>query len=75
MSVGSDNCHSQLGIPSPHLCLGCITVTSAEDGAAETTRYLILQGPDDGKTPHARPREPCSGQGSRRGRLCHKFTV
>jgi hypothetical protein len=29
---------------------GCITVTSAEDGGAETTRYLLLQGPDDGKT-------------------------
>lgn len=29
--------------------LGCIAVTSAEDGGAETTQYLILQGPDDGK--------------------------
>lgn len=28
---------------------GCIAVTSAEDGGAETTQYLILQGPDDGK--------------------------
>lgn len=28
--------------------LGCIAVTSAEDGDAETTQYLILQGPDDG---------------------------
>lgn len=28
--------------------LGCIAVTSAEDGGAETTQYLILQGPDDG---------------------------
>ncbi|NXY39741.1 ZN335 protein, partial [Pomatorhinus ruficollis] len=27
---------------------GCIAVTSAEDGRAETTQYLILQGPDDG---------------------------
>lgn len=27
---------------------GCIAVTSAEDGSAETTQYLILQGPDDG---------------------------
>ncbi|NXR56976.1 ZN335 protein, partial [Hippolais icterina] len=26
----------------------CIAVTSAEDGRAETTQYLILQGPDDG---------------------------
>ncbi|KFO08138.1 Zinc finger protein 335, partial [Balearica regulorum gibbericeps] len=26
----------------------CIAVTSAEDGGAETTQYLILQGPDDG---------------------------
>lgn len=24
-------------------------MTSAEDGGAETTQYLILQGPDDGK--------------------------
>lgn len=24
-------------------------MTSAEDGDAETTQYLILQGPDDGK--------------------------
>lgn len=23
-------------------------MTSAEDGGAETTQYLILQGPDDG---------------------------
>lgn len=31
-------------------CLsGCIAVTSAEDGDAETTQYLILQGPDDGE--------------------------
>ena len=59
MSVGSDTCHCYLGILSPHLCPGCITVTSAEDGGAETTRYLILQGPDDGKTPGTRPREPC----------------
>lgn len=29
--------------------LGCIAVTSAEDGDAETTQYLVLQGPDDGK--------------------------
>ncbi|KAB1262294.1 Zinc finger protein 335 [Camelus dromedarius] len=54
MSVGIDNCHYQLGIPSPHLCLGCITVTSAEGSRAETTRYLILQGPDDG-APMASP--------------------
>lgn len=33
---------------------GCIAVTSAEDGRAETTQYLILQGPDDGEeTPWA----------------------
>ena len=31
------------------LASGCIAVTSAEDGGAETTQYLILQGPDDGK--------------------------
>lgn len=24
-------------------------MTSAEDGGAETTQYLILQGPDDGR--------------------------
>lgn len=43
-------------IQSPHLAVttvlflpGCIAVTSAEDGGAETTQYLILQGPDDGK--------------------------
>lgn len=29
--------------------IGCIAVTSAEDGDAETTQYLILQRPDDGK--------------------------
>lgn len=29
---------------------GCIAVTSAEDGGAETTQYLILQGPDDGES-------------------------
>ncbi|XP_006881802.1 PREDICTED: zinc finger protein 335 [Elephantulus edwardii] len=32
----------------PELIQSCITVTSAEGGAAETTRFLILQGPDDG---------------------------
>lgn len=32
----------------PDLMNGCIAVTSAEDGGAETTQYLILQGPDDG---------------------------
>lgn len=32
------------------LLSGCIAVTSAEEGGAETTQYLILQGPDDGKT-------------------------
>ncbi|NWJ12192.1 ZN335 protein, partial [Crypturellus undulatus] len=26
----------------------CLAVTSAQDGGAETTQYLILQGPDDG---------------------------
>lgn len=56
-----------LGIPSPHVCPGCITVTSAEDGGPETTRYLILQGPDDGKILGVRPREPCSRWRSRRG--------
>nr|XP_040049537.1 zinc finger protein 335-like isoform X1 [Gasterosteus aculeatus aculeatus]XP_040049538.1 zinc finger protein 335-like isoform X1 [Gasterosteus aculeatus aculeatus] len=32
----------------PDIVNGCIAVTSAEDGGAETTQYLILQGPDDG---------------------------
>nr|XP_033819339.1 zinc finger protein 335 isoform X1 [Geotrypetes seraphini]XP_033819340.1 zinc finger protein 335 isoform X1 [Geotrypetes seraphini]XP_033819342.1 zinc finger protein 335 isoform X1 [Geotrypetes seraphini] len=32
----------------PDIVQGCIEVTSAEDGGAETTQYLILQGPDDG---------------------------
>ncbi|XP_056897704.1 zinc finger protein 335-like isoform X2 [Takifugu flavidus] len=32
----------------PDMMNGCIAVTSAEDGGAETTQYLILQGPDDG---------------------------
>ncbi|KAM4562444.1 zinc finger protein 335-like isoform 1-T1 [Odontesthes bonariensis] len=32
----------------PDIMNGCIAVTSAEDGGAETTQYLILQGPDDG---------------------------
>ena len=40
---------------SQYLCItcspGCIEVTSAEDGAAETSegQYLILQGSDDGE--------------------------
>ncbi|KAJ8358600.1 hypothetical protein SKAU_G00151250 [Synaphobranchus kaupii] len=32
----------------PDIMNGCIAVTSAQDGGAETTQYLILQGPDDG---------------------------
>ncbi|XP_066499355.1 uncharacterized protein [Hoplias malabaricus] len=32
----------------PDIMNGCITVTSADDDSAETTQYLILQGPDDG---------------------------
>ncbi|XP_056279832.1 zinc finger protein 335 isoform X1 [Pseudoliparis swirei] len=32
----------------PDIMNGCIAVTSAEEGGAETTQYLILQGPDDG---------------------------
>ncbi|XP_071615584.1 zinc finger protein 335 isoform X2 [Heliangelus exortis] len=32
----------------PDVIQRCIAVTSAEDGGAETTQYLILQGPDDG---------------------------
>ncbi|XP_055401127.1 zinc finger protein 335 isoform X2 [Bubalus kerabau] len=36
------------------LIRSCITVTSAEGSGAEATRYLILQGPDDG-APMASP--------------------
>uniref|UniRef100_A0A8C3U6H1 Zinc finger protein 335 n=1 Tax=Catharus ustulatus TaxID=91951 RepID=A0A8C3U6H1_CATUS len=32
----------------PDIIQSCIAVTSAGDGRAETTQYLILQGPDDG---------------------------
>ncbi|XP_035752038.1 zinc finger protein 335-like, partial [Egretta garzetta] len=32
----------------PDIIQSCIAVTSAEDGGAETTQYLILKGPDDG---------------------------
>ncbi|XP_061217322.1 zinc finger protein 335 isoform X6 [Neopsephotus bourkii] len=32
----------------PDIIQSCIAVTSAEEGGAETTQYLILQGPDDG---------------------------
>ncbi|NXA73413.1 ZN335 protein, partial [Thryothorus ludovicianus] len=32
----------------PDIIQSCIAVTSAEDGRAQTTQYLILQGPDDG---------------------------
>ncbi|NXC65249.1 ZN335 protein, partial [Aleadryas rufinucha] len=32
----------------PDIIQSCIAVTSGEDGRAETTQYLILQGPDDG---------------------------
>ncbi|XP_029412788.1 zinc finger protein 335 isoform X3 [Nannospalax galili] len=32
----------------PDLIQSCITVTSAEEGGAETTQYLILHHPDDG---------------------------
>ncbi|KAM9682921.1 zinc finger protein 335 isoform 2-T2 [Dama dama] len=38
----------------PDLIRSCITVTSAEGSGAEATRYLILQGPDDG-APMASP--------------------
>nr|XP_045012359.1 zinc finger protein 335 [Jaculus jaculus] len=38
----------------PDLIQSCIPVTSAEEGGAETTQYLILQGPDDG-APMASP--------------------
>lgn len=46
-------------------------MTSAEDGGAEATRYLILQGPDDGKTSTS-PREPCREEGTGEHRLCHR---
>ncbi|XP_061864930.1 zinc finger protein 335 isoform X2 [Colius striatus] len=32
----------------PDIIQSCIAVTSAGDGGAQTTQYLILQGPDDG---------------------------
>ncbi|EMP28283.1 hypothetical protein UY3_14617 [Chelonia mydas] len=32
----------------PDIIQSCIAVTSAEDSGAQTTQYLILQGPDDG---------------------------
>uniref|UniRef100_A0A8C8S517 Zinc finger protein 335 n=1 Tax=Pelusios castaneus TaxID=367368 RepID=A0A8C8S517_9SAUR len=32
----------------PDIIQSCIAVTSAEESSAQTTRYLILQGPDDG---------------------------
>ncbi|XP_078248356.1 zinc finger protein 335 isoform X3 [Pogona vitticeps] len=32
----------------PDVIQRCIAVTSEEDGGAQTTQYLILQGPDDG---------------------------
>ncbi|XP_067410017.1 LOW QUALITY PROTEIN: zinc finger protein 335 [Emydura macquarii macquarii] len=32
----------------PDIIQSCIAVTSAEESRAQTTRYLILQGPDDG---------------------------
>ncbi|XP_074928230.1 zinc finger protein 335 isoform X6 [Chelonoidis abingdonii] len=32
----------------PDIIQSCIAVTSAEDCGAQTTQYLILQGPDDG---------------------------
>lgn len=61
MSMGGDYCHCQMGITSLRVSPDCITVTSAEDGGAETTQYLILQGPDDGKTPDTK--------------LCHKLNL
>ncbi|KAJ6655533.1 hypothetical protein lerEdw1_005004 [Lerista edwardsae] len=39
---------SGLCFPGGHLCQRCVAVTSEEDGGAQTTQYLILQGPDDG---------------------------
>ncbi|XP_038605982.1 zinc finger protein 335 [Tachyglossus aculeatus] len=46
----------------PDLIQSCITVTSAEDGGAETTQYLILQGPDDG-APAEGPTSTSAGPG------------
>lgn len=57
-------CHVTLSITSVLFCTillmfcfseGCIPVTSAEDGGAETTQYLILQGPDDGNYVYLSP--------------------
>lgn len=40
-------------------------MTSGEEGGAETTQYLILQGPDDGMDPIASPQEPVVDGGRR----------
>ncbi|XP_033943038.1 zinc finger protein 335 isoform X3 [Pseudochaenichthys georgianus] len=51
----------------PDIMNGCIAVTSAEDGGAETTRYLILQGPDDAIEALAEgPTSTCLDQGDLR---------
>lgn len=54
----------------PDIMNGCIAVTSAEDGGAETTQYLILQGPDDAIEALAEgPTSTCLDQGDLQGGL------
>ncbi|XP_031142129.2 zinc finger protein 335 isoform X3 [Sander lucioperca] len=54
----------------PDIMNGCIAVTSAEDGGAETTQYLILQGPDDAIEALAEgPTSTCLDQGDLQGNL------
>ncbi|XP_041859714.1 zinc finger protein 335 isoform X1 [Melanotaenia boesemani] len=54
----------------PDIMNGCIAVTSAEDGGAETTQYLILQGPDDAIEALAEgPTSTCLDQGDLQGSL------
>ncbi|XP_068996461.1 zinc finger protein 335-like isoform X2 [Embiotoca jacksoni] len=52
----------------PDIMNGCIAVTSAEDGGAETTQYLILQGPDDEALAEG-PTSTCRDQGDLQGHL------
>ncbi|XP_034732502.1 zinc finger protein 335 isoform X1 [Etheostoma cragini] len=54
----------------PDIMNGCIAVTSAEDGRAETTQYVILQGPDDAIEALAEgPTSTCLDQGDLQGNL------
>ncbi|XP_056279835.1 zinc finger protein 335 isoform X3 [Pseudoliparis swirei] len=52
----------------PDIMNGCIAVTSAEEGGAETTQYLILQGPDDEGLAEG-PTSTCLDQGDVHGNL------